>query len=91
MSDRMKEELNVLKARRRAIRNDLKNLVVELSATSQVVLMFEAARIESEIHEIEQELETMAFEEFARYWRKTMGDLVELTRDELRDDLFGDQ
>jgi excisionase family DNA binding protein len=31
------------------------------------------------------------YEEFERYWRKTMGDLVELTRDELRDDLFGDQ
>ncbi|OJU39647.1 MAG: excisionase [Microbacterium sp. 69-10] len=29
------------------------------------------------------------YEEFERYWRKTMGDLVELTRDELRDDLFG--
>lgn len=31
------------------------------------------------------------YEEFERYWRKTMGDLVELTRDELRDGLFGDQ
>ena len=31
------------------------------------------------------------YEEFERYWRKTMGDLVELTRNELRDDLFGDQ
>ncbi len=31
------------------------------------------------------------YEEFERYWRKTMGDLVELTRDELRGDLFGDQ
>ncbi len=31
------------------------------------------------------------YEEFERYWRKTMGDLVELTRDELRDDLLGDQ
>ncbi len=31
------------------------------------------------------------YEEFERYWRKTMGDLVELTRDELRDDLFGTQ
>lgn len=31
------------------------------------------------------------YEEFERYWRKTMGDLVELTRDELRDDLFGEQ
>lgn len=28
------------------------------------------------------------YEEFERYWRKTMGDLVELTRDEIRDDLF---
>lgn len=26
--------------------------------------------------------------EFERYWRHTMGDLVELTRDELHDDLF---
>jgi len=31
------------------------------------------------------------YEEFERYWRRTMGDLVELTRDELRDDLFGEQ
>src|SRR3546814_19797382 len=29
------------------------------------------------------------YEEFERYWRKTMGDLVELTRDELRDDKIG--
>lgn len=28
------------------------------------------------------------YEEFERYWRKTMGDLVELTRDEIHDDLF---
>lgn len=28
------------------------------------------------------------YEEFERYWRKTMGDLVELTHDEIRDDLF---
>lgn len=27
------------------------------------------------------------YEEFERYWRKTMGDLVELTRDEMSDDL----
>lgn len=29
------------------------------------------------------------YEEFERYWRKTMGDLVALTRDEIHDDLFG--
>jgi len=66
MSDRIREELSVLKARRRAIRKDLEMLVVELSATSQVVLMFEAARLDNEIREMEQELETMAFEEFMR-------------------------
>ena len=31
------------------------------------------------------------YEEFERYWRKTMGDLVELVRDDLREDLFGDR
>ena len=31
------------------------------------------------------------YEEFERYWRQTMGDLVELVRDDLRDDLFGDR
>lgn len=30
------------------------------------------------------------YEEFERYWRETMGDLVELTRDEIHDDLFGE-
>lgn len=28
------------------------------------------------------------YEEFERYWRKTVGELVELTRDEIHDDLF---
>ena len=31
------------------------------------------------------------YEEFERYWRKTMGDLVELVADDLRDDLFPKQ
>ncbi|TAM66901.1 MAG: helix-turn-helix domain-containing protein [Microbacteriaceae bacterium] len=30
------------------------------------------------------------YEEFERYWRQTMGELVELTRDDLQDDLFGE-
>ena len=29
------------------------------------------------------------YEEFERFWRTTMGDVVELVRDDLRDDLFG--
>lgn len=31
------------------------------------------------------------YEEFKRYWRKTMGDLVELVSDDLREDLFPGQ
>lgn len=31
------------------------------------------------------------YEEFERYWRKTMGDLVELVADDLRDELFPEQ
>ena len=66
MKDRARQELETLKARRRAMRKDLENLAVELSATSQVLIMFELARLENEIREMEQELETMAFEEFMR-------------------------
>lgn len=29
------------------------------------------------------------YEEFERFWRSAMGDLVELSRDDLREDLFG--
>ncbi|GAB96854.1 excisionase family DNA binding protein [Kineosphaera limosa] len=31
------------------------------------------------------------FEEYERFWRDTMGDVVELTRDEIAADLFGDR
>ena len=30
------------------------------------------------------------FEEFERFWRQTMGDMVELVRDDIEADLFGD-
>lgn len=30
------------------------------------------------------------YEEFERFWRNTMGDLIDLTRDELHDDLLGE-
>lgn len=30
------------------------------------------------------------YEEFERFWRKTMGDIVELVRDDIEADLFGD-
>lgn len=66
MTDRLQQELNVLKGRRNAIKKDLHDLVVEMSATSQVVLMFELARIEANISEMQKELEDMAFEDFMR-------------------------
>jgi excisionase family DNA binding protein len=31
------------------------------------------------------------YEEFERFWRQMMGDMVELTADDLRDDLFGER
>lgn len=31
------------------------------------------------------------FEEFERFWQATMGDVVDLTRDDIRADLFGDR
>lgn len=31
------------------------------------------------------------YEEFERYWHKTMGDLVELVRDDLREELFSER
>lgn len=31
------------------------------------------------------------YEEFERYWRRTMGDLVELSREDIREELFGDR
>ena len=31
------------------------------------------------------------YEEFERFWKQTMGDLVELVRDDVREDLFGDR
>ena len=30
------------------------------------------------------------FEEFERFWRQTMGDVIELVRDDIEADLFGD-
>lgn len=66
MSDGLKDELDVLIARRRAIRKDLETLAVEMSATSQVILIVEVARLDNDIRELKEEMETMAFEDFMR-------------------------
>ena len=61
MSDRVEEELSMMRKRRQVIRNDLQKFAVELSATSQVALIAELARIEYHIKDIEDELEDMKF------------------------------
>ena len=61
MTDRIEEELNMMRKRREVIRNDLQKFAVELSATSQVALIAELARIEYHIKDIEQELDDMKF------------------------------
>lgn len=59
--DRVQEELAKERKRREVIHNDLKKFAVELSATSQVALIAELARIDNHIRDIEVELEDMKF------------------------------
>lgn len=63
MTDRIQEELIVMKKRREVIHNDLVKFAVELSATSQVALIAEIARIDSHIKDMEDELEDMKFKD----------------------------
>jgi hypothetical protein len=66
MSDRLEEELTLLKRRRAAMKKDLDTLAVKLSATSQIVIMREIAILDNEIREMTEEIETMAFEQFMK-------------------------
>lgn len=61
MTDRVQEELNKMRKRREVIHNDLVKFAVELSATSQVALIAELARIDVHIKDMEDELEDMTF------------------------------
>ena len=51
----------MMKKRREVIHNDLKKFAVELSATSQVALIAEIARIDLHIKDMEDEIEDMTF------------------------------
>ena len=66
MSDRLEEELTLLKRRRAAMKKDLDTLAAELSATSQVIIMREIAILDNEIRYLTNEIETMAFEQFMK-------------------------
>lgn len=59
--NRVEEELAKERKRRQVIHNDLKKFAVELSATSQVALIAELARIDNYIRDIEAEIEDMKF------------------------------
>lgn len=61
MTDRIQEELDKMKKRREVIHNDLVKFAVELSATSQVALIAEIARIDFHIKDMEDEIEDMTF------------------------------
>lgn len=61
MTDRIQEELDKMRKRREVIHNDLVKFAVELSATSQVALIAELARIDVHIKDMEDELEDMRF------------------------------
>lgn len=61
MSDRIQEELDKMRKRREVIHNDLQKFAVELSATSQVALIAEIARIDLHIKDMEDEIEDMTF------------------------------
>lgn len=66
MSNRLEEELTLLKRRRAAMKKDLDTLAAELSATSQVIIMREIAILDNEIRDLTNEIETMAFEQFMK-------------------------
>lgn len=59
--NRIEEELAKERKRRQVIHNDLRKFAIELSATSQVALIAELARIDNYIRDIEAELEDMKF------------------------------
>ena len=63
MTDKVEQELIEMRRRRDVIDRDLKKFAVELSATSQVALIAELARIDNHIRDIENELEDMKFKD----------------------------
>ena len=62
MSDRIQEEIDVWQKRRDVIKADLEKFAVELSATSQVVLIKEIAIIDSHIKDMRDELADMQWQ-----------------------------
>lgn len=70
MTDRIQEELDKMKKRREVIHNDLKKFAVELSATSQVALIAELARIDMHIKDMQNELEDMTFRDIVSEYFK---------------------
>lgn len=74
MTDRIQEELDKMKKRREVIHDDLVKFAVELSATSQVALIAELARIDMHIKDMQNELEDMTFRDIvSEYFKDNNG------------------
>lgn len=71
--DRIEEELQQMRKRRDVIKADIKRFALELSATSQVALIAEMARIEFHIKDIEDELADMKFKNIVNDYFKEDG------------------
>jgi len=71
--DRIEEELQQMRKRRDVIKADIKKFALELSATSQVALIAEMARIELHIKDIEDELADMKFKSIVNDYFKEDG------------------
>lgn len=70
MIDRIQEEIDVWQKRRDVIKADLEKFAVELSATSQVVLMIEIARIDAHIKDMKDELADMQWQSIISDYHK---------------------
>lgn len=70
MIDRIQEEIDVWQKRRDVIKEDLNKFAVELSATSQVALLFEVARIDSHIKDMKDELADMQWQSIISDYHK---------------------
>lgn len=70
MIDRIQEEIDVWQKRRDVIKEDLNKFPAELSATSQVVLMIEIARIDAHIKDMKNELADMQWQSIISDYHK---------------------
>ena len=72
--DRIQQEIDVWQKRRDVIHEDLNKFAVELSATSQVALIFEMTRIDAHIKDMKDELAEMQWQSIVSDYHKNIRD-----------------